>query len=465
MIALARAELRRFRLVTRRCVVPGRPRDHSLPIRLTAEGGTVTLTAHLVDVVVALRVPAAEPGSGSIVLPLADLERFEGSDSSPVFFKPESKDRVAIQWKEGANDRSAEFDVMATDREWPEEPEHLISLPPSFPLALHEAGRSTDREPGKYASNRLQIRGKAGQIVATDGKQALIQGGFKFSFAEDLLVPAIPAFGGKELGNEGAVSIGVTGDWLYLVMGPWRFWLAVDREGRFPDVIAAIPKATGTRIAFDEADVNAVLEALPRMPKDDEEPQTVTLELGRRPAIRARAGKDGPITEVPLDRSECHGPDMLVLVNRAHLGRALGLGFREFRCASPERPMVAWDGPRMYITATFDTKSAIPARRSANSSALGSSIPVRTDRPQTESPPTFRSSAMPSREPPVPERHGHADSNSETLDPLAEAEGLRLALADAQARAGRLVTALRGFRKQHRTVTSALASLRSLRLE
>src|SRR5438445_162927 len=149
MIALSRADLRRFRLVTRRCVVPGQPRDQSLPIRLSSKCCTVKLTA-------------------------------------------------------------------------------------------------------------------------SDGKQALIQGGFTFPFTEDLLVPAIPVFGGKELCNEGAVSVGVTGDWLYLVIGPWRFWLAIDREGRFPDVVAAIPKATGTRIAFDESDAGAVIVALPRLPNEDE---------------------------------------------------------------------------------------------------------------------------------------------------------------------------------------------------
>jgi hypothetical protein len=55
--------------------------------------------------------------------------------------------------------------------------------------------------------------------------------------------------------------------------------------------------------------------------------------------------------------------------------------------------------------------------------------------------------------------------NGEIVDPLAEAEGLRVALGEAQARVGRLATALRGFRKQQKTVSSALASLRSLRLE
>jgi hypothetical protein len=72
---------------------------------------------------------------------------------------------------------------------------------------------------------------------------------------------------------------------------------------------------------------------------------------------------------------------------------------------------------------------------------------------------------MASRDTP-PERNGHADTTGESgLDPLAEAEGLRVALADVLNRVSRLVTALRTYRKQQKTVTSALASLRSLRLD
>ena len=72
---------------------------------------------------------------------------------------------------------------------------------------------------------------------------------------------------------------------------------------------------------------------------------------------------------------------------------------------------------------------------------------------------------MANREPPPNERNGHPDINGEILDPLAEAEGLRATLGEAQARVGRLANALRGFRKQQETVNSALASLRSLRME
>ena len=47
MIALARADARRFRAVARRALPPGRPKGPAPPVRITADGGRLTLAAHL----------------------------------------------------------------------------------------------------------------------------------------------------------------------------------------------------------------------------------------------------------------------------------------------------------------------------------------------------------------------------------------------------------------------------------
>lgn len=466
MIALARADLRRFRTAARRCIRPGSLRDRSLPMRLAAEGETVTISAHLLDVVIALRVPAAEPSTGSVVLPLADLEGVEGPGPTPVVIETLGQDKLSVRWTDGSVPRSKELDRLESTVKWPAEPKRLIALPPNFLLALHEAGRTAEREAGKYVTNRIQVRGKLGQLIATDGKQALLQGGFKFPFTEDLLIPAIPVFGTKEVGGEQAVSVGLVDDWLYLVIGPWRFWLSIDREGRYPDIGSAIPKAPGTRVAFAEEDAQKVLETLPSLPSDKTEPETVTLDLGRPVAIRAREGDKGQIVEVPLRQSECHGPEARVLLNRTHLGRALALGFREFRCSSPERPLVATDDSRTYVSATLDPKDAVPPGREASRPAEPVQVPVNPSRPPIDSPESNRRSPMPVRESSIPERNGqHPDTaNGEMLDPLAEAEALRSLLADAASRSVRLVTALKQFRKERRALASAFSSLRQLNL-
>ena len=127
--------------------------------------------------------------------------------------------------------------------------------------------------------------------------------------------------------------------------------------------------------------------------------------------------------------------------------------------------MTAWDAERMYMSAVLNPKYAIPPNATTRRESLSRNVPVRPENSSNESPPTTRSTTMPRESPPT-ERNGHADVNGESsLDPLVEAESLRIALVEAVSRVGRLISALRGFRKQHKTVSSALASLRSLKLE
>jgi predicted metal-dependent hydrolase len=64
------------------------------------------------------------------------------------------------------------------------------------------------------------------------------------------------------------------------------------------------------------------------------------------------------------------------------------------------------------------------------------------------------------------DRNGHSDPplTGDPIDPLAEAEALRSALAEAASRAARLVGALRQFRKEKRVLANAWSSLRQLNL-
>ena len=65
-----------------------------------------------------------------------------------------------------------------------------------------------------------------------------------------------------------------------------------------------------------------------------------------------------------------------------------------------------------------------------------------------------------------PEANGEPPPESppgeEGLDPLAEAEALRAALAEVGRRVGRLIVSLRQFQKQRRALHAAWSSLRQL---
>ncbi len=62
-----------------------------------------------------------------------------------------------------------------------------------------------------------------------------------------------------------------------------------------------------------------------------------------------------------------------------------------------------------------------------------------------------------------PETNGHP-SRDEPPDPLALAEDLRDAMADAASKAARLVAALRQSRKEKKALASVLTSLKQLNL-
>ena len=98
------------------------------------------------------------------------------------------------------------------------------------------------RRPGS-PSTGSRCGDEPGQLVGTDGRQALIWGGFTFPFADDLLVPAVPVFGCKELAGE-EVRVGRTVD------PPGRGGRAVERcgcrsdaAGRYPDVAGVVPRS------------------------------------------------------------------------------------------------------------------------------------------------------------------------------------------------------------------------------
>jgi hypothetical protein len=77
---------------------------------------------------------------------------------------------------------------------------------------LADASSSAARESVRYAVSNIQLRGRPGEIIATDGRQLLLQSGFKFPFTDDVLVPSSTVFGCKELDGGGEVSIGAGKD-------------------------------------------------------------------------------------------------------------------------------------------------------------------------------------------------------------------------------------------------------------
>jgi hypothetical protein len=478
MIAIPRALARRFRTVARRCVASPRQHGPAPPLLLNAEAGTLTLTAHFGEVVVALTVPVAECGEGSLTVPFSLLDAFEGISTDLVTLAGTSKIAGSARWLDRGLPRSVTFDQVEPASEWPKVPERSETVPLEFPSVMHEAGRTTAREPGKYAMHRIQVRGKAGEVIGTDAKHCLIQGGFEFGFAEDLHLPAVPVFGSKEFAGEEDVQLGLAADgWFSVRIGSWNVWLKHDDEVRFPDVTGAIPRAVGTRLTIADGDADLVIGDLHTWPKDFDGGGCVTLDLSDRVVVRARVGQRDEVVERTLSESSLTGTPIRLVLNREHVGRALSLGFRQFACASPERPVVARDNHRLFLSAALDPASAVlpaeskPASRTGSSKRTTPSVPAQpagskglaTNSPLPD-PILPRSTVMPAREPVSAERNGHAEPVPDAIDLLNEAEAVRTLLAEAATRIIRLVGALKHFRKERRVLASAFSSLRQLNL-
>src|SRR5262249_18383622 len=159
-----------------------------------------------------------------------------------------------------------------------------------------DACRTSVRHPPRYALDHVQLRGQAGQLIASDGKQLLVQGGWQLPFAEDLLVPALPVFAARELAGADAVRPGRAGPWLVVEAGSWSVRLQVNAEGRFPDVQRIVPQGPApTRLLLDEADAQFLLETLPGLNGADAGQVSVTLDLGREAVLRARREEQPPI--------------------------------------------------------------------------------------------------------------------------------------------------------------------------
>ena len=456
MIVLTRVLARQFRALARKCV-SGRPRGPAPPVVMEARGGMLTVFVQTPDALLTHTSPTTVD-DGLIVVPMGVLEQIEGGTSDPVELSVRPKLAGRASWTVHGEPQSMEFAALLPGKmhTLPVPPERWHDVPASFLDALFECGRTACREPGRYAIHRIQLRGKAGQVIGTDGKQALLWGGFRLPVGGDRLVPALPVFGARELAGATGVRIGTTDTHLVVGVGPWSVWLPVDSAGRYPDVAGVMPRpGRGTVVGIDEADAIVLRDVLPK-PTDGDDPPTVTFDLDR--GVRVRVRDETAVREVSLVRSTATGQQVQVAVESVPLGRALALGLLTMRVCEAGKPIAFEDGPRTFLALALDESRVIPRNENPD--------PMPTTPPKPALPAGERSIPMKAHE-----TNGHANGNgrhdppaSEPPDLLGEAEALRNLLSEASVRAGRLATALRQNRRQKKQLETVMAGLRQLNL-
>ena len=450
MIVIPRGLARSVRVLARKCV-SGRPRGPAPPVAFESKAGTLTACVRTTDAVLVHAAPT-RCGDGVLVVPMAVLAAVEGAGDDPVELADAGAPRGEARWADRGVARTHPFEAVppGPPHRPPDQPADWHPAPPVLLAALDECGRTTAREPGRFALHRVQVRGSAGQVVGTDGRTALVWSGLALPFSPDLLVAAVPVFGCRELTREPGVRVGRTPAELVVAAGPWRVHLPVDAGGRFPDLAGVMPRAAGTVAGIDDRDAAEMLAALPGLPGADAEHHPVTLELAGGVVVRGRDAATGAVREVRLERSPAAGPPVRVAVNRRVLARALALGCVTVRVASADRPVAFESRNKTLVVAALDPDLAVaPATAAAD-----------TPHPQLPARRTAVRHDTNGHAPPDPPDPTAADPP----DLLTAAEELRAAVADTLTKAGRLVTAVKAGRRHQKVLSQVWSNLKALNL-
>jgi hypothetical protein len=352
VIQITRLLAKRLRAVPRRSVLTG-PNKHG---RLLLAAGRDGL--HLSCVTDAVAVACHQPGAlpeDRLVVPVQVLADCEGGRDERVVLERGGNNGVQALWHDGGVPQRKVYALNdAAAAEFPVLRSRWLPQDPALLPALHAASMTAARDGVRYALQHLQLQGKTGQLVATDGKQLLLHAGFRFGWNDSVLIPALPVWGCKELPAAESVSLGRTESHVFVKVGPWTFTLTIDRQGRFPNVTDIVPPPTARRTTWTLTAPAAALLArtLPRLPGGEDAEQPVT--------VRARGEGAEQTTGLVLKDSVVNGPPLRFCGNRLYLARALSPGFTRFELVNADKPVVAYDERRTYLWMPLPAKEALP---------------------------------------------------------------------------------------------------------
>ncbi|MBA4192894.1 MAG: hypothetical protein C0467_33465, partial [Planctomycetaceae bacterium] len=272
MILFTSVQARDFQVLFSRCV-SGRPRGPAPPVVVQIKEGVRTVAATSVTGVTLTHTsPAAHEFDDFVLLPASVLAEVEGNTDEIVTLERQSKLRGVVRWHHGSEPRTLPVELILPGKQ------HDVQASPElsptsarFLTALHECGRTAAKESGRYALSKVQVQGRAGRVVGTDGKAALLWSGILFPFADDVLIPALTVFGSKLLNRVKEVRVGLTSTRLVIVAGSWVISLPFETKARYPDVASVIPRYAPVSASIDAGDSAEVLKVLPTLPGGEED--------------------------------------------------------------------------------------------------------------------------------------------------------------------------------------------------
>src|SRR5207302_10047849 len=122
----------------------------------------------------------------------------EGRDETPVAVEAVAADRTAVRWVDRGIPQAREYAVPDRDAlaPFPDPPASWSQCPADLLDALAEAAATAGDDSTRYTLGCLQLRAADGghEVVATDGHQLLVQGGFPLPWGGTVLVRRSPVF-------------------------------------------------------------------------------------------------------------------------------------------------------------------------------------------------------------------------------------------------------------------------------
>jgi hypothetical protein len=489
MITLTRSLVRRLRVAFRRAALGIAHRGIVSEFVLRAEGAQLRAQHRYCDQAVEYVEAGSYRPVANVAIPLDALADFEGAADTPVVLESPAPDRTVVRWQDRGIPQSREYSLITpVDRvePMPASPATWASNPGELLDALAGATETGTPDSTRYSLDMIQLQGGRGQLVATDGRQLLVRSGYRFPWADDVLIKGRPIFACRAIPRDQPVEVARTETHIFFRAGAWTVSRVIQRDVRFPAVERVIPAPAevGTRLRLDPADARFLESALGRLPGGEDSNSPVTVELNGAIAVRASA-LDQPkqVTELVLSRSSYTGSPLCICTNRALVERALRLGYTEIGFTNVVSPFVCRDASRIYAVQPLSGGQApgadveITRIESGAATGGGNGGPAPTQSTRRTS--TVHDSSNGHEPAPPAEgrrrpaaRPAEAVSTAGTEQPamslaglIQEAESLHAALADARSRTARLIAGLWRQRKQSRLVQETLRSLRELKLQ
>ena len=424
-------------------------------------------------------------------LPLDVLNEFEGRDTSPVVLEDGSPALTIVRFQDHAIPQVREYTVPKLEdlAAFPSLPTSWSTNPPDLLSALAAASETTAIDSTRYALNCIQLQGEPGEIVATDGRQLLVQSGYHFPWPDNVIVHRAPILGCRDLPHDEPIEVGRTDTHVVFRMGDWTLFLEIYAEGRFPAVADVLPDsyASVARLQLDPKDATFLASTLDHLPGGEVLHAPATLDLNGCIAVRAQNPDQTQTTELVLSRSGYTGTPIRVNSGRSYLIRAIRLGFNELEITGVDLPVVCRAKNRVYGWQPLNKESVIEPTNDA----------VRIESSTTNPCPASRSDAKHQGERPVNRKttsintpnakaidapdNGHVapdgrdvtDAHARTgisgptsLSALIqESEALLVVIGDVRLRTKRLIAGLRRHKKQGRLMATTLAALKQLKLQ